>query len=289
MSSFRRVTFIESASCSSSASEDLCGEVGSADAMETVGHAARLCSAEELEGRRELDVGIDVMERREFPLKRILSLEMNWYTSPEEAEGGQATFSSDIYKLGVLLFELVCQFDTFEEKLCIMSNLRHRVLPPQMLLRWPKEASFCLWLLHPKASSRPTMSQLLQSEFLNEKKDCLEERESAIKLKEEIEEQEILLDFLLQLQKGKIEAADKLHDTICFLHADIEEVENGDPSLRTVALLLSWKRLTMNLFIGLIACHQIMRPLKRQFVRVLESALSQDMSILMKISQRTII
>ncbi|KAG0463988.1 hypothetical protein HPP92_020057 [Vanilla planifolia] len=225
MSSFRRVTFIESASCSSSASEDLCGEEGSADAMESVGHAARLCSAEELEGRRELDVGIDVMERREFPLKRILSLEMNWYTSPEEAEGGQATFSSDIYKLGVLLFELVCQFDTFEEKLCIMSNLRHRVLPPQMLLRWPKEASFCLWLLHPKASSRPTMSQLLQSEFLNEKKDCLEERESAIKLKEEIEEQEILLDFLLQLQKGKIEAADKLHDTICFLHADIEEVE----------------------------------------------------------------
>lgn len=48
-------------------------------------------------------------------------------------------------------------FDTMEGKLGIMSNLRHRVLPPQMLLKWPKISSFCLWLLHPEPSSRPKM------------------------------------------------------------------------------------------------------------------------------------
>lgn len=74
-------------------------------------------------------------------------------------------------------------------------------------------------------------SELLQSDFLNEKKNCLEEREAVIKLKEETEELELLLDFLLQLQTRKLEAADKLHGTICFLCADIEEVENQRSSL----------------------------------------------------------
>lgn len=74
-------------------------------------------------------------------------------------------------------------------------------------------------------------SELLQSDFLNEEIDCLEEREAAIKLKEETDELELLLDFLLQLQTRKLEAADRLHGTICFLCADIEEVENQRSSL----------------------------------------------------------
>lgn len=44
-----------------------------------------------------------------------------------------------------------------EEKSRTMSSLRHRVLPPQILLKCPKEASFCLWLLHPEPSCRPSM------------------------------------------------------------------------------------------------------------------------------------
>ena len=67
-------------------------------------------------------------------------------------------------------------------------------------------------------------SEVLQSEFLNEPRDTLEQREAAIKLKEEIEEQEFLLEFLLQMQQKRQEIADKLDDTICFLSSDIEEV-----------------------------------------------------------------
>ncbi|PKA64475.1 Protein SPA1-like 3 [Apostasia shenzhenica] len=220
LSAFNRVSFIESASCSSSGSDSSGGEEGGSR------------GGDEMESR-QLDVVNEVGERREFPLKKTLAMEFNWYTSPEEAEGEQSTFASDIYKLGVLLFELFCMFETLEEKLGKMLNLRHRVLPPQMLLRWPKEASFCLWLLHPLPSSRPKMSELLQSEFLNEKMNNLEEREAAVKLKEEIEEQELLLDFLLHLQRRKQEAADKLQDTICFLCSDIEEVENQRSVLMT--------------------------------------------------------
>ncbi|XP_020572490.1 protein SPA1-RELATED 4-like [Phalaenopsis equestris] len=229
MSSFYSVSFIESASCSSSASESSSGEEDSGRDGGTAGDkqvaaVTELASVEELEGKKGLDVVIEVGERRDFPLKKILNLEFNWYRSPEEVEGGKITFASDIYKLGVLLFELFCTFDTLEEKISKMANLKHRVLPPQMLFKWPKEASFCLQLLHPRPNSRPTTSELLQSELFNEIKDSVGELEAAIKLNEGIEEQELTLDFLQLLQRRKQEAADKLHDTFVMLSADIEEV-----------------------------------------------------------------
>lgn len=64
----------------------------------------------------------------------------------------------------------------------------------------------------------------MESEFLNQPKDSLEERDAAIKLKEEIEDQELLLEFLLHLQLKKKEIIDQLHNTIHFLTADMEEV-----------------------------------------------------------------
>uniref|UniRef100_A0A6P4AFY2 protein SPA1-RELATED 3 n=1 Tax=Ziziphus jujuba TaxID=326968 RepID=A0A6P4AFY2_ZIZJJ len=177
------------------------------------------------ENRSKGRSGTEVEEKKQpFPMKQILLMETNWYTSPEEVAGGPSSCASDIYRLGVLLFELFCPFSSREEKSRTMSSLRHRVLPPQLLLKWPKEASFCLWLLHPEPNSRPQMGELLQSEFLNEPRDDLEEREAAIELRQRIEEQELLLEFLLLIQQKKQEAADKLQDALSFLCSDIEEV-----------------------------------------------------------------
>ncbi|KAF8411142.1 hypothetical protein HHK36_003681 [Tetracentron sinense] len=67
-------------------------------------------------------------------------------------------------------------------------------------------------------------SDVLQSVFLNDPRDNFEEREAAIKLRERIEEKELLLEFLLQIQQKKQEAAAKLHDSICCLSSDVEEV-----------------------------------------------------------------
>ncbi|XP_043688622.1 protein SPA1-RELATED 4-like isoform X2 [Telopea speciosissima] len=268
MSSFNSVSFIESASCSSSGSDsygdavnnqtvrgqscsspsaqDLpCGRsgVGVEDSLIEISRSGashrasetsclrsgrpRLSSIEEREENKIEDsrkVEDAEENKKTFPLKQILLMEANWYTSPEEVAGASSSFSSDIYRLGVLLFELFCPFSSMEEKLSIMSNLRHRVLPPQLLLKWPKEASFCLWLLHPQPSTRPKMSDVLQSDFLNEPRDNLEERQAAINLREEIKEQELLLEFLLQMQQRKQEASDKLRHTIDCLSSDIEEV-----------------------------------------------------------------
>ncbi|MCL7040104.1 hypothetical protein MKW94_008776 [Papaver nudicaule] len=168
---------------------------------------------------------------------RIMLMERSWYTSPEEIAGAPSSLSSDIYCLGVLLFELLCTFTSVAEKLRTMSNLRHRILSPNLLLNCSKEASFCLWLLHPQPNTRPKMiiyllhdtfgygicnSEVLQSDFLNEPRDNLDEFDAATKLKEKIEEQELLLKFLLEVQQRKREAANKLHDAISCLSSDID-------------------------------------------------------------------
>ncbi|KAL3631425.1 hypothetical protein CASFOL_024409 [Castilleja foliolosa] len=244
MSSFNRVSFIESASCSDSGSDSGSDsqEYGSNSSplpqnSETSclqSHSGRPVNA--LEAMREERAGDNNNNNNNkkhlFPMKQILVNELKWYTSPEEGSGGDASCASDIYQLGVLLFELFCKFGTVDEKSSTMANLRHRVLPPQLLLKWPKEASFCLWLLHPDPSSRPKMGELLQSEFLNEPKIDIEEREAAIELREEIEEQELLLEFLLTLQQRKQDAADSLKEIVSFISSDIDEATKLQVALK---------------------------------------------------------
>ncbi|GKV38322.1 hypothetical protein SLEP1_g46246 [Rubroshorea leprosula] len=271
MSSFNHVSFIESASCSDSGSdsvedslngrtmgvndlsscfphdmsqrsrlmdEDLqtpTNALSEASCMQSSSVCARNALLEESKENKILDRrNFEQVEEKmqPFPMKQILLMETSWYTSPEEVAGSLRTCASDIYRLGVLLFELFCPFISREEKTRTMSSLRHRVLPPQLLLKWPKEASFCLWLLHPEPSSRPCMGELLQSEFLNEPRDNLEERQAAIELRERIEEQELLLEFLVLIQQKKLEAANRLQDTISFLCSDIEEIKKQQAILK---------------------------------------------------------
>ncbi|KAF7141227.1 hypothetical protein RHSIM_Rhsim06G0199300 [Rhododendron simsii] len=261
MSSFNHVSFIESASCSSESGsdsmEDMSNgqtaecersssplphdshrhrshfgterlEMNQTNASPLASESSCLQSSSVYPMHKSLEVGSDVKQAEEkkhsFPMKQILLMESNWYTSPEEVAGAPSSCASDVYRLGVLLFELFCTFSSAEEKSSTMSSLRHRVLPPMLLLKWPKEASFCLWLLHPDSCSRPKMSELLQSEFLNEPREDIEEREVAIELRERIDEQELLLEFLLMIQQRKQEAAINLQDSISFLSSDIEEV-----------------------------------------------------------------
>ncbi|CAN4075543.1 unnamed protein product [Withania somnifera] len=258
MSSFNRVAFIESASCSDSGSDSCEDEPNSSSSplprvsdqqgrqslqLEMMpGKDSAIASessclqsssgpmVQTLEGTKNRQV--EENKKHTFPMKQILHLETNWYTSPEEVNGAPDTGASDIYRLGVLLFELFCTFNSSDEKIANMSCLRHRVLPPQLLLKWPKEASFCLWLLHPEPSSRPKVGELLESEFLSSPRHDLEEREAAIELREKIDEQELLLEFLLLIQQKKQEALENLHEIVSFLSSDIEEATKMQTTLK---------------------------------------------------------
>ncbi|KAF1866446.1 hypothetical protein Lal_00017829 [Lupinus albus] len=259
ISSFNHISFIESASCSNSSSDSLgyrrnnqgveiknlisthqkslgsedfvpgkTSKTGLSDSscmLSKAVQAARASLIEETEenkikDRRKAEEG----KKKSFPMKQILQMEMSWYYSSEELAGTPSSCASDVYQLGVLLFELFCPLRSREEKSRTMSSLRHRVFPPQLLQKWPKIASFCLWLLHPDPSSRPTLGELLQSEFLNEQRDDMAEREAAADLTQRIEDVELLLEFLMLLQQRKREIAEKLQHSISFLCSDVEEV-----------------------------------------------------------------
>ena len=91
-------------------------------------------------------------------------------------------------------------------------------------------------------------SELLKSEFINEPRESLEEREAAIELRERIEEQELLLEFLFLIQQRKQETADKLKDTVSLLSSDIDQVLKRQLSLKqkgndVLSFLVSRKRI----------------------------------------------
>ncbi|CAL5187402.1 unnamed protein product [Lathyrus oleraceus] len=154
--------------------------------------------------------------------------ENKWYASPE----GGCTTSSNIYCLGVLLFELLGHFDSEKAHIATMSDLHHRILPPAFLSENPKEAGFCLWLLHPEPSSRPTTGEILQSEVINGLQElCSEELSSRID--KEDAESELLLHFLISSKEQKQSDASKLFEQLKCLESDIEEAERRHSSRKS--------------------------------------------------------
>ncbi|KAF5204984.1 Spa1-related [Thalictrum thalictroides] len=152
-------------------------------------------------------------------------LEAKWYTTPEELSESGSTFLSNIYSLGVLLFELLCCCESLEVHAASMENLRNRILPPAFLLENPKETGFCLWLLHPEPSSRPTTREIIQSELMHESREQFSrDQQSSSSIDDDNEESELLLHFLTTLKDEKQTRASKLVEDIGFLEADLKEV-----------------------------------------------------------------
>ncbi|KAG4117504.1 hypothetical protein ERO13_D12G235900v2 [Gossypium hirsutum] len=151
-------------------------------------------------------------------------LEEKWYASPEDINEGVCTILSNIYSLGVLLFELLCQFESERGHAAAMLDLRHRIFPPTFLSENLKEAGFCLRLLHPEPSLRPTTRDILQSEVLNGFQEVFAEELSS-SINQDDTESELLLHFLGLSKEQKQKHASKLMEDIACLEADIKEVE----------------------------------------------------------------
>lgn len=179
----------------------------------------------ELQSQKHSNYQSSCMETRQLSFSLTLQSEEKWYRSPELLNGGPNTFSSNIYNLGVLLFELLSWFESFEENSVAMLDLRDRILPPSFLSENPREAGFCLWLLHPEPSSRPTAREILQSELLCRSGELSSGNNVSTAPDNDDTETGLLLHFLslLKEQKQKHEA-ELLVDIEC-LEEDIKEVE----------------------------------------------------------------
>ncbi|XP_019429173.1 PREDICTED: protein SUPPRESSOR OF PHYA-105 1 isoform X1 [Lupinus angustifolius] len=155
-----------------------------------------------------------------------MQLEEKWYCSPEELNDGVCTFSSNIYSLGVLLFELLCNIESWEVHSAVMSDLGHRILPPRFLSENSKEAGFCLWLLHPDPSSRPNTRMILESEFMHESEEANSGDDIAVSGEDEVETEQ-LLHFLSSLKDEKRKQAAKLAEELSCVDEDIKEIEKS--------------------------------------------------------------
>ncbi|CAI0441594.1 unnamed protein product [Linum tenue] len=159
-------------------------------------------------------------------------LEAKWYASPEELSEGICTLSSNIYALGILLFELLSRFDSEGARAMAMLDLCNRILPPYFLSENLKEAAFCLLLLHPEPFSRPTTREILQSDVINGLPEAsVEELSSSIE--KDDAESELLSYFLASLREHKQSNASKLGNDIRCLEADIKEIEKRNCSERS--------------------------------------------------------
>ncbi|GAA0150260.1 hypothetical protein LIER_09239 [Lithospermum erythrorhizon] len=209
-----------------------------------------LQSAGSKEFRHGCDYEHDIKSKfqAEIPDVSIVScvLEEKWYTSPEQFNGRACTFASNIYSLGVLLFELLGSFDSGKLHSAAMLDLRYRILPPDFLQEHPREAGFCLWLLHPEPSSRPATRDILRSEVIapREEVEVIAPREevSGDKLWPSISEgdadSELLLHFLTSLKDNKEKDASTLMAEIGCIESDLQEVEKRQ--LKTLPVLASY-------------------------------------------------
>ncbi|CAH8283719.1 unnamed protein product [Eruca vesicaria subsp. sativa] len=162
-------------------------------------------------------------------------LEEKWYASPEELRGEARSVSSNIYSMGILLFELLSEFQSERAREAAMFDIRHRILPPKFLSENPKEAGFCLWLLHPEPSCRPSTRDILQSEVVNGIPNLYAEGLS-LAIEQEDTDSELLQHFLVLSQEQRQKHAGKLMEEIGSLEADIEEIVKRRCAIRPLSV-----------------------------------------------------
>ncbi|XP_048349662.1 eukaryotic translation initiation factor 2-alpha kinase 1 isoform X1 [Sphaerodactylus townsendi] len=89
------------------------------------------------------------------------------YASPEQLQGCQYDFKSDMYSVGVILFELFQPFGTQMERTKNLMGLRDGHLPLPFSGKWPIQTKYIKLLTSKVSSQRPTAGQLLESELFH--------------------------------------------------------------------------------------------------------------------------
>jgi serine/threonine protein kinase len=129
------------------------------------------------------------------------------YASPEQLNGEQYDHKSDMFSLGIILFEFFALFSTNFERTCALKDLRKRLLHEPFQKRYPQESIHILALLSNDPKKRPSAAELLKSFTLLEEENEIQHLRQEIKLKDMlIQEQR---DQIQQLQRLLLEARDR--------------------------------------------------------------------------------
>lgn len=150
--------------------------------------------------------------------------EEEWYSSPEEQQGAVGTVKSDMFSMGLLLFEL---FHVCANRPKALIELRQRVLPPGFVKHYPQEAGLTLALLNPDCSARPSVKDLICSDTFRTFCNSLRVRHQQLSQNEQLPESQVLLDFLKLMQQRKKAEAEKVNAHLTAVNKDIRYVSRS--------------------------------------------------------------
>uniref|UniRef100_A0A1A7WL34 Eukaryotic translation initiation factor 2-alpha kinase 1 n=1 Tax=Iconisemion striatum TaxID=60296 RepID=A0A1A7WL34_9TELE len=109
------------------------------------------------------------------------------YAAPEQLKGSHYDSKSDMYSIGVLLFELFQPFGTEMERVQTLRDLRDGKIPDLFSHKWPVLAKYIMKLTRKEPSARPTAKRLLESELF-----CNKEKVHGLQKRVEEQEEEIM-------------------------------------------------------------------------------------------------
>ena len=84
------------------------------------------------------------------------------YSSPEQYEGEEYDYRTDIYSLGIILFEMLNNFDTEMEKNIKITNLKKGVIDDSFEKKYYNEVNFIKILINKDYKKRPNAKKILE-------------------------------------------------------------------------------------------------------------------------------
>nr|XP_005998447.2 PREDICTED: eukaryotic translation initiation factor 2-alpha kinase 1 [Latimeria chalumnae] len=89
------------------------------------------------------------------------------YASPEQLQGCQYDFKSDMYSLGIILLELFQSFGTEMERVKTLTAVRKGAIPDSFKQQWPVQTKYVELLTSDISLHRPSAAQVLESELFH--------------------------------------------------------------------------------------------------------------------------
>jgi translation initiation factor 2-alpha kinase 1 len=175
----------------------------------------------------------NINQQHTEPQQHSLGIGTFTYASPEQLDNDcDHTYSekTDIYSLGIILFELLVPMHTAMERADILSKLRHGNLPDEFLTSRPQEAALILWMMSPLPQNRPTVSDIFDLDWFDNSEGVRDQDKDTIKgLKKKVDDLSLELEVVKmenlalknRLQEKEVESCSSLEQ----IQVDNEELE----------------------------------------------------------------